>query len=205
MMFWLRFALRSCLRRRRRTGIILAGVAFAVGALVVLGAIMVGVNDTMIANAAALGSGQVAIAGHGVPMTVATARAEELQTAAALLPGVRDALPRCNFPALLKSENATHAVQVRLVQPDVEARRTPVAKRMVAGAYFAGGDGFVIGDTAAAALKCIVGDTVTLVTSAARYERQVTGIYHTGIDEYDGGLAFVPIAAAKEFNEPQVE
>ena len=74
MIFWLRFALCSCLRRRRRTIITLAGISFGIATLVVLGAIMVGVNDTMINNAVAIHTGNIVVKGNSsLPMPKALA------------------------------------------------------------------------------------------------------------------------------------
>lgn len=203
-MFWLRFAVRSCLRRRRRTGVVLAGVSVAVGALVVLGAIMVGVNDTMVANAVALRAGHVAAAGGPVAMAESVARAEFWSRSARQLPAVRDALPRCKMPVLLKTARQTLSAQVWLVRPTLEERFTPFSKHVTTGAWLAAPDDLLIGEASAAALGVSVGDSVSIVTSAAAYERRITGIYRTGVPAYDESVVLVPLAAATAFNEPQV-
>ena len=202
-MFWLRFAIRSCLRRRRRTGVVLAGVSVAVGALVVLGAIMVGVNDTMVANAVALRAGHVAVSGGPMPMAESIARGELWRGRARELPGVREALPRCKIPVLLKTAQRTHSAEAWLVSPTLEQAYSPVSKHMTAGAWLEGPDDTLIGDTSAAALGVSVGDSVSIVTSAAGYKRQITGIYHTGVAAYDESMLFIPIAGASAFPEPQ--
>ena len=119
MMFWMRFALRSCVRRRRRTAIILAGIAFAVASLIVLGAIMVGVNDTMIRNAVALREGDAAIFGGPLPMAEAIERANTLAAKADV--SLLAALPRCSFPAIVKAGNDTRSTQLIVIDPAKEA------------------------------------------------------------------------------------
>ncbi len=204
MSFWLRFAIRSCLRRRRRTGILLAGIAFPVAALVVLGAIMVGVNDTMVRNAVAVQSGQVAFSGRPVEMSAALARTERLAAQAGAIPGVRGALPRCRFQALAQSKNGTQSVVVWAVAPEEERRSTPTAHCMTEGTYLSEPGDTILGAVAAENLGVAPGDTFTLVTPTAQYTRTVSGVYAIGIPAADASVIYIGVQDAKALAESQV-
>ncbi len=204
MMYWLRFALRSCLRRRRRTAIMLAGIAFAIATLVVLGAIMVGVNDTMIENAVALHSGHMASMGGPADISVSLNRAKQWVETSENVPDIQYALPRLKFHAVLQTSSGSLAATLLAVDPEREARCTPISKNIVAGKYLGTREDFLVGNVAARELDIGVGDTVSVVTSTKVYQRRISGVYRTGIDQIDRSISFLPLAAAAEFDEPRV-
>lgn len=202
-MFWLRFALRSCLRRRRRTGITLLGMAFAIGTLVVLGAIMVGVNDTMIQNAVAMHAGHVA--GVAGPMRMAEAM-RRVRTVGEGPPdaAVAGQLRRCRFTAMLQSDRATAPTTIWAVAPEQESEFTPIRRSVREGGYFERPSDLVIGAGCARELSLKVGDVVLLTTPSEHREFRVGGIFDTGIDRFDAGVSFMTLTAAADLNEPQV-
>jgi len=203
VMFWLRFAFRSCVRRRKRTGITLLGVAFAVGTLVVLGAIMVGVNDTMIENAVAMHAGHVASVAGPMPMHDALDRARTPEDPAGDLE-LAGTLRRCRFSAMLKSDHGTLPATIWAVDPKREALFTPIERAMVNGQYLAAPLDLLIGKAAAEELSLNVGDSVLVTTPSEQWERRVGGIYSSGIGAFDLGVSFMTLEAASELNEPQV-
>ena len=182
----------------------LAGIALAVAALVVLGAIMVGVNDTIVRNAVALRAGQVAVDGGPMEMHEAIGRATRWRTIALTNPDVRDALPRCRFPALLQAGESTHSIEVWAVDPELEPGYTPIEGCLRAGVYLEQETDLILGEAVAADLSLDVGDSVTIVTPAQHYERVVTGIYGTGVGTFDGTMAFIPLSGAEALKEPDV-
>ena len=194
MNFWLRFALRSCLRRRRRTLITLLGIAFGVATMVVLGAVMVGVNDTMIKNAVAIHTGNVVLQGDSVPSAQALTRVNKLADS---LPAVDDriktVLPRLHFPVLLTADQRSLPLNIVAVTPKLEALQTPIAGRMVSGKYFADSQGLVLGAAAADKLGIEVGDQVFLITRAQRSAIKVSGIFSLGVAGLDQGIGFISL------------
>ncbi|MDY0189995.1 MAG: ABC transporter permease [Desulfuromonas sp.] len=199
MIYWLRFALRSVLRRRRRTLVTFVSVGFGVAMLIVLGAIMVGVNDTMVKNAVALQTGHLAIESPPLDLAVATQRLNALQTH---LPAqqVQVLLPRFSMAVLLSHQQAQQAVQVYLVDPALEQRWSPVPKTIRTGQWLAeAGDGIVIGLGAAQALGVMVGDSLDVVTAEHHTTLSVVGIFQTGVQTLDQRGGYLSITTAKAY------
>ncbi len=204
MIFWLRFALRSCLRRRRRTIITLAGIAFGVATLVVLGAIMVGVNDTMINNAVAIHTGNVVITGGPLPMPQALLRVDELLLDLEATPQLQAVMPRLHFPALVTSAQNNSPIHVVAVDPRREALQTPVVKRIIAGTYLNNNEGLLLGEVAAKRLAVKPGDRVLMVTPSQRYDLKISGIFSLGIDTFDRSMAFISLETAHTMSDLEV-
>ncbi|MCK5679958.1 ABC transporter permease, partial [bacterium] len=197
MIFWLRFALRSCLRRRRRTIITLAGIAFGVATLVVLGAIMVGVNDTMVKNAVAIHSGNIVVKGTSLPLPQAFTRIDKLIVELESFVELETILPRLHFPALITSDHDNSPINIVAVDPRREILQTPVGKRIVVGTYLENDEGLLLGEVAAKKLAVKPGDKVTLITSTEVYEIKVSGIFSLAIDAFDRSMAFIALAQAR--------
>ncbi len=197
MIFWLRFALRSCLRRRRRTIITLAGISFGIATLVVLGAIMVGVNDTMIKNAVAIHTGNIVVKGEMLPLPQALARIDELSLKLECDNNLQTILPRLHFPALLTSEQGNCPINIVAVDPKRETLQTPVSKKIVAGTYLENKQGLVLGEEAAQKLAVKPGDRISMITPRRRYDLKISGIFSLGIDTFDRSMAFISLETAR--------
>lgn len=200
MSFWLRFALRSVLRRRRRTLITFIAVGFGIAMLIVLGAIMVGVNDTMVANAVALRGGHLMVESPPQGMDAAIAAAEHWQRAAER-PEVVNALPRCSFAAMLTGQGSLRALQLTLVDPSAEAEKSPIPANLVAGSWLKTEPGLVIGDAVARELQLQVGDEVRIATAERQYRLPLVGIFHTGVQLLDAGFGYLPFSVASRFEQ----
>lgn len=184
-MFWFRFAFRSCVRRRRKTIVTLLGMAFGVSALIVLGAIMVGVNDTMVENAVSLWAGHIVVEQGPLDMADAVSQANAWAVEAKSQPQVRDVLPRCLLPGILSNEHGNASslpLQVWFVEPEAERRISPVPHSVIQGQYLQAADnGIVLGKAAASELGVQPGGQVTLTTSDDEYDVSVTGVFDTGV------------------------
>ena len=200
--FWLFFALRGLVRRRSRSAITLGAILLGVGILTFLGATMVGVNDGMIENSVALGTGHLLVRSEDARGLAA--RWRERQD----LPSVvRAALPRLLAPVLLTNEERTASAPVRLagVLPELEHGVTAISARQVAGEYLAervapGERGEVfdvfLGSGAAEALSVETGDSLHVVFGDGAAARgRVTGVFRTGIEQFDRGLAHARLDA----------
>lgn len=195
MIFWLRFAWRSCLRRRRRTFVTLAAMALGVALLVVLGGIMVGVNDTMVHNAIAVHTGNLVVKGR-TPATLNWSR-NRLAALDALLnhrAGFKAVLLRLQFSGLLMAGANSSPVKLFAVDPGREKLVTPVSRQMVAGGYFPAGQGLLIGRSLADSLGLEVGDQVVIMTPRQNFSLSVAGIFALGIENVDRNLAFMPLS-----------
>ncbi len=203
-MFWLRFSFRSCVRRRRRTIVTLLGIAFGVAMLIVLGSIMVGVNDTMVENAVALRAGHLLAEGGPFEISAAVEEAGRWAKRGGGNPLITRALPRCRFPSVIRTDKEVLPFQVSLVDPNAERDTSPVARSMVAGEYLMSEAGLVIGKTAAEELGVGIGDAVLIMTADNDYAIEVAGIYDTGVDLLDKSAGYLPFSAASIFNEAKV-
>lgn len=197
MIFWLRFALRSVLRRRRRTLITFVSVGIGVAMLIVLGAIMVGVNDTMVKNAVTLQTGHLSIDAPGMPFTEALRLSAKWEEAAGKTP-VRAMLPRLNFPAMLRHGDRLQTLQAQLVEPAREAQWSPIPGTLRSGTWLDEKPGIVIGAPLAKALAASVGDALELMTAERVYRLPVLGIFQTGVPALDQSIGYLSTATAKD-------
>ncbi len=197
MIFWLRFALRSVLRRRRRTLITFISVGLGVAMLIVLGAIMVGVNDTMVQNAVALRTGNLAV--ESPPLALETALQEANDWEQVLqIPAVQNVLPRFSLSAVLRQDERVQALQLLLVRPERESNHSPIPKNIRSGHWLLNQKGLVIGDGVAEALAVSVGDSVGVIDGEQNFELTLVGIFHTGVQPIDQGLGYISISLARE-------
>jgi ABC-type lipoprotein release transport system permease subunit len=200
--FWLRFAFRSVLRRRRRTLITFFAVGFGVAALIVLGSIMVGVNDTMIENAVALRSGHILIESSPQSMPEALATTAHWQQLSRQSEEVTF-LPRCSLVGVLQQDDQLRALKLQLVEPELEVLQSPIAKTMNAGHWLDDRSGLVIGAQIAEQLGLKVGDLVAIATTKHRYELPLLGTFQTGVAALDQGVGYLPLGAAELFSNEQ--
>ncbi len=198
MIFWLRFALRSVLRRRRRTLVTFISVALGVAMLIVLGAIMVGVNDTMVQNAVALHNGNLLVESPPLPNRQAVAEVARWEQKP--LPEVENLLPRLTFAAVLKHDHHTSPVQLFLVDPQREAERSPVSAKLTTGAWLKESEGFILGTKLAQDLHINVGESLQLITAQGQQQLTVSGIFQTGVQLLDQGVGYLPLSAAADLD-----
>jgi lipoprotein-releasing system permease protein len=125
------------------------------------------------------------------------------------MPEVIAAAPYIEAQALLMHGDRTAGSSVRGVDPAQERRAVGLAERIQGGRIEDLADGsyhIVLGDALAAALAAHIGDELVLIapkgdpTPAGIQPRmrrfRVTGTFHSGMYEYDRGLALVNIADA---------
>ena len=199
MMFWLRFALRSVVRRYRRTRITFISVGFGIAMLIVLGAIMVGVNDTMIRNAVALQSGHIAVDSSSMPLDQASASFEHWTEQVANA-DVEALVPRFSIAALLRHHQTQRAIQLIVIDPALEQRWSPVPATVVQGHWLQDRDGIVLGSGAARELGIEVDDMVLVATAEKHTSLRVVGIFQTGVQSLDLAGGYLALATAQQRN-----
>lgn len=219
--------LRFLLGRRRERFLTLialittAGVAVGVAALVVVLAVMDGFDADLRHKIAGNISHVVVLDAfrEGIPDY------EHVCEVVERVPGVVASSPFLEEVVLLHSETATAPALLRGVAPERELATTQLGSYMRAGGFRegAGGSGpaaeeaggrppspcAVLGAELARNLGVGVGDLVAAVAPSsgglgmglfpARMEMEVTGIFRSGLYEYDSRLAYVPLPAVQSF------
>lgn len=131
-------------------------------------------------------------------------------------PGVRAAVPYVEEQAMLTHGQDITGASVRGILPEEDRRATGLARRLTAGSLAdlqPGRYRVILGSALAQALHVRVGDAVVLIAPKGvatptgvmpRMRRfQVTGLLHSGMYEYDRGLALVSLTdAARLFGLP---
>ncbi|MBN2644343.1 MAG: ABC transporter permease [Desulfuromonadaceae bacterium] len=201
-MFWLRFALRSVLRRHRRTRITFLSVGLAVALLIVLGAIMVGVNDTMIRNAVRLQTGHLAIDSPALAFKDAEALLERFREHLPVQ-DVEAFLPRYGVAGLLRQhQNRQAPLQLVLVDPALEQRWSPLPACLSQGHWLGEEEGLVIGQLLAHELDVKIGERLELVTAGPPLALTVVGVFHTGVDALDRSAGYASLSLARNHSFP---
>ncbi|MGH8326917.1 MAG: ABC transporter permease, partial [Steroidobacteraceae bacterium] len=124
-------------------------------------------------------------------------------------PGVRVAVPYVEEQSMLTHGQHITGASVRGILPEEERRATGLAQRLTSGSLEELQPGqyrVILGDALAQALHVRVGDSVVLIAPQGvatptgvmpRMRRfRVTGLFHSGMYEYDRGLALVSLADA---------
>lgn len=134
-------------------------------------------------------------------------------------PGVRVAVPYVEEQAMLTHGRDITGASVRGILPEEEQRATGLAQRLTAGRLTdlqPGRYRVILGSALAEALHVRVGDSVVLIAPEGvatptgvmpRMRRfEVAGLFHSGMYEYDRGLALVSLTdAARLFGLPAGE
>ncbi|MBV8495707.1 MAG: ABC transporter permease, partial [Gammaproteobacteria bacterium] len=131
----------------------------------------------------------------------------ELEQRVRRQPGVAAAVPFIESRAMLAHGSALAGTSVRGVLPEEERNATGLAQRMTSGSLAslsAGGFRIILGSALAHELEARVGDSVVLIAPEGtatptgvvpRMRRfRVAGLFHSGMYEYDRGLALIHMA-----------
>jgi ABC-type lipoprotein release transport system permease subunit len=187
--FWLSTASRFLFRSKRSTAMLALMVVAAVSSLIFLSALAVGVNDAMIRNSVALYSGH--ITGFSLPGSIpATALAGR---------GVASVLKRVSIPGIISCGERHEGISMMGVDPDEERKSTVLWKKTIQGKYLSRVEKSVfLSETLADSLGVQVGQTVEFQPAArapSSFPLRVSGMYRTGVDSLDHGIAFCPLGA----------
>ena len=134
---------------------------------------------------------------------------QAVQRRALAQPGVEAAVPYVEAQALLAHAGKTVGASIRGVLPDEERKATGFASHLMAGRLedlTAGQYRVILGSALARALDAQVGDSVIVITPSGtatpsgifpRTRRfKVSGVFESGMYEYDRGLALVDMTDA---------
>jgi lipoprotein-releasing system permease protein len=196
--------------------IAIGGVVVGVSALIVVMAVMNGLQRDL-REKILIGSPDVRLLTFGSEMNMPDWRA--VLDSVKKTPGVVAAAPWVHTKGLARSgANVADAAFISGIEPQGRgvADVTSIRQRAIQGDFrFASSDGLtrgaVVGELLAARLGIVVGDSLTLTTidpkktsastglpGTTSIEFQVTGVFRSGMFEYDDNYIFIAIGAAKE-------
>jgi ABC-type lipoprotein release transport system permease subunit len=183
--FWIGIASKFLRRSTRATAVLSLMIVSAVAAMIFLSAICLGVNSAMIRNSVELYPGH--ITGTNVPRRISK---ETL-----LAKGVKRVLERAALPGVLsRGERRENLVMIE-VDPLEEADTTALPKKTVEGRYLERGErGVYLSLATAEKLDVHTGEDVSFDPGRGDggFSLRVSGIYQTGFEQLDRGIAFCP-------------
>jgi ABC-type lipoprotein release transport system permease subunit len=183
--FWVRIAFFFLIRSGRSTAALSIMVVTAVAALIFLSALSVGVEDAMLRNTVGLYSGH--ITGYNLTGTTSPGDLK--------IKGVDSVLNRSFITGVISAGGYAHKIQVCGCDPEMEARQTALAKKVIEGRYPLPDRNEILVSRYTADLLNIhtddrLGINFPKIGKALTYS--VSGIFQTGMDMLDQQLAFTP-------------
>lgn len=208
-MIWT-LAVRNVLRNRRRSGITVLSIAVGLAALTFLWGFIDGQNAQMVNNTTRYfaADAQVHLKGyHDDPsLDRATEAGERVLAAVRVDPAVAAATARLETTVLASRAERSRGIMAFGVEPAGEAAVSDLFKAIVEGRAFDGAadTGVLIGKDMAEALALRAGDDLVIVGQAydgsvASARVPVRGVFRTKIDDLDGYVAVMPMAAMRDF------
>ena len=180
------------------------GLALGVATLIVVLSVMNGFGRELRTRILSVTSDATLMGLHGtIPDWQAVQKRVEHE------PGVRVAVPYVEEQSMLTHNAQITGASVRGVLPEEEGRATGIGQRLTAGSLAdlqPGSYRVILGDALAQALHVRVGESVVLIAPEGvatptgvmpRMRRfEVAGLFHSGMYEYDRGLALVSMTDA---------
>ena len=206
-------ALRNVFRNRRRSLYALATIAMgALGLFTFMGfnrGLMLQYRDNTIR--ARWGYGQLYVAGYRGkayprPWEMWLENPQDVMKTLRNLPGVVDLFPRLTVNAILTAGELSIAGQGEGIDGIAEARFFDQLNYIEGADFKDRGDGIVLGLGLAQGLGVGVGDEIVLVTQDSKSRTRsakvsVTGVFHTGSQEFDNRAFRLPIRLAQSLLE----
>ena len=204
---FLRVAWRNLGRRRLRTWLSVAGIAFAIYLVSVLTALQAGVYGPWVETATGLSTGHLQVqhpaffddpkVDHTLPNGTALVRT------LANVPNIVDATARADTFVLVSAGERSFGALVMGVDADREARMFTLPKHIREGEYLPRADSAFIGSALASNLGAKLGDEVVALGSAkeggvAALVLTVDGIFDTGRADLDRSVMQAPLAAMQD-------
>ncbi|MCX5665766.1 MAG: lipoprotein-releasing ABC transporter permease subunit [Candidatus Omnitrophica bacterium] len=169
------------------------GVAVGVAALIVVIAVMSGFDNDLKEKMIGTNAHMVVEAEYGMKPS------DEIFSTVMATPHVLAASFYLQGQALIRSNENVTGVIVKGIDPVREEQVSKIKAYITKGAVYFGEDGIIIGSELAARLKLKLGDTISLVSqSDTKGEKfKVTGIFTSGMYEYDMNLVYLDIKKAQ--------
>ena len=208
MVLTFKLAWRSLWRNKRRTLITMSSIGLGLFLAVVFIAIAEGFYAKMIDDAVRIQGGHITLEHpeyRGAPaVDLAISEDHAFRQRIARLPAVEEVKALILGQGVAQSSANGVGVVVMGVEPAIEVRSSPLAKRIIRGTYLEEitGRDVVIGSGLARQLKLDIGKKLVLTTNdvygnLVEELTRVKGIFEVGSDEVDGYLVQVPIGFAR--------
>ncbi|HSB21294.1 MAG TPA: FtsX-like permease family protein [Anaeromyxobacteraceae bacterium] len=199
---------RSLWRHRRRTLLTASSIGLSLALTVFFVALSDGFYGNLVQGVVRLEAGNLSVERpdyHDAPEAgLVVDGVPALRARLAAIPGVVGTKALVLADGVASGSSGGAAVRIVGVEPAVERAISPIARKLVAGAYLgaAGGRDVIVGAALARRLSLKVGARLVLTTGAASGDLaeqlfRVGGIFRTGSEELDGHLVQVPIDAAR--------
>ena len=210
MFKFIKMAWRNTWRNWRRTLIATITIILSMILLVFFQAFMDGTDQAIYGNMVRLYGGNVLIHAPGyrekssrLPM-LPVQDADAALAAVSTQPNVRAASRRINTGGLISNRDASQAVNITAIEPQIEAPVSLAAENMVAGRFLLpeDGDSIVIGKALADHLNVATGDRVSLLgrrkdESMRQRSMTVVGIFDLGLGEAEKSLVYMNLPTAQ--------
>lgn len=199
---------RSLWRHRRRTLLTASSIGLSLALTVFFVALSDGFYGSLVRGVVRLEAGNLSVERPGYQDApdagLVVGGVPDLRARLAAVPGVVGTKALVLADGVASGSAGGAAVRIMGVEPAVERTISPIATKLVAGAYLgaAGGRDVVVGATLARRLSLRPGARLVLTTGGvggdlAEQLFRVGGIFRTGSEELDGHLVQVPIGAAR--------
>jgi ABC-type lipoprotein release transport system permease subunit len=210
MLKYIKLAWRNMWRNSRRSLIAAIAIILSMFLLIFFQAFMDGMDQSIYGNTVRLYGGNVLIHAPGyrekstrLPM-LPVADVEQILAAARAQPHVVAASRRINTGGLISNRDASHAVNITAVEPEIEAPISLAAENLVAGRFLAAQDrdAIVIGQALADHLNVSVGDRVSLLgrrkNGAMRgHSMTIVGVFNLGLGDVEKSMVFMNLSTAQ--------
>jgi lipoprotein-releasing system permease protein len=114
---------------------------------------------------------------------------------------VKGASPFIDGQALVKTGKSIFGVQVRGIDPKLQAETSKLSEYLKSGSYDLAVNQVALGSELAWRLNLGIGDTLSLISpvTLAKTDFYVKGIFSSGMYLYDSGLVILSLAGAQDF------
>jgi ABC-type lipoprotein release transport system permease subunit len=206
---YFKLAWRNMWRSRRRTIITISSIFFAMIFAILMRVIIIGMFDKMISDTVSMSCGYLQIHHNGYWENKSVdSTFEETPRVTFILDKEKEITawtPRLETFALASSGERTKGMLVIGIDPKKENAISKLSQKLVAGKYLQDSDKYILlAQGLAEYLKLKVNDTVILLgqgyqgsMAAAKYP--IKGIVKLGIPEMNKGMAWLPMACARDF------
>lgn len=211
----LRIAFRNVFRNRRRTAITLIVVIFGAVAMILFGGYKTitfyNLRESTIRNR--LGHLQVFRKGYAAaksqkPLEYGLDDVTALRTAIEADPRVKMTAAQISVMGLISNGESSETFLATAVEPAKD--RSMSSTRLLSGKWIDGGesDGVMLGRGLAETMNAKAGDYLTVMTTTTTgslnaMDVRVTGIFSTGVKEYDDRAIKMPLAGAQQLLQTQ--
>ncbi len=210
MLKYIKLAWRNMWRNWRRSLIATVAIVLSMFLLIFFQAFMDGMDQSIYGNTVRLYGGNVLIHAPGyrekstrLPM-LPVADVDAILAAVRAQPNVVAVAKRINTGGLISNRDASNAVNITAIEPEIEAPISLAAENLVAGRFLTpdDGDNIVIGQALADHLHVSVGDRISLLgrrkdESMRQRSMIVVGIFDLGLGEAEKGLVFINLPTAQ--------